>query len=68
MPSSTSSSLTAHRIWITTKLLKKSINARLKGYCHFQLTIATPHTTISPLIKTAVKFTILSGNFAAWVK
>ena len=48
--------------------LKNSIHAHPQGYCHFQLTIATPHTIISPLIKTAIKFTILSGNFAAWVR
>jgi hypothetical protein len=48
--------------------LKNSIHALPAGYCHFQLTIVTPYTIISPLIKTAIKFTILSGNFAAWVK
>ncbi len=36
-------------------------------YCHIQLTIATSRTIISPLIKTANKFTILSGNIAVWV-
>lgn len=48
--------------------LKNSIHAHPQGYCHIQETIVTPHTTISPLIKTAIKFTILSGNFAIWVK
>jgi hypothetical protein len=48
--------------------LKNSIDAHPQGNCHFQLTIATPYTIISPLIKTAIKFTILSGNFALWVK
>ena len=48
--------------------LKNSINALPQSNCHFQLTIATPYTIISPLIKTAIKFTILRGNIVVWVK
>lgn len=48
--------------------LKNSLSGYMQYNCHVQLTITTPYTTISPLIKTAIKFSILGGNFAAWVK
>lgn len=48
--------------------LKNSLIARHTGYCHIKQTIVTPYTTISPLIKTAIKFSILGGNFATWVR
>ncbi len=48
--------------------LKYNIHARPKGYCQIKQTKATSRTIISPLIKSAIKFTILSGNFTAWVK